>query len=85
MNFRLYSTPVRFSRRAALVLAAVASLLSWLAGPISSAKATTPTVVLLTFDDSDLDQYTNALPLLEQYGMHGTFQDEATADAVGPE
>jgi len=29
--------------------------------------------VSLTFDDSDEDQYTNALPALEKYGMHATF------------
>ena len=61
-------------RSALLALAAAASLLMWLAGPFSSpARAATPTVVSLTFDDSNLDQYTNALPLLKQYGMHGTF------------
>jgi Polysaccharide deacetylase/Bacterial Ig domain len=39
-----------------------------------SARAAAPnTVVSLTFDDSVTDQYTNALPLLQQYGMHGTF------------
>jgi peptidoglycan/xylan/chitin deacetylase (PgdA/CDA1 family) len=64
--------PVRF---AALALAFALGLLLWTAGPITSAAkaATTPTVVSLTFDDSNLDQYTNALPILQQYGMHGTF------------
>jgi peptidoglycan/xylan/chitin deacetylase (PgdA/CDA1 family) len=32
-----------------------------------------PLVVSLTFDDGNLDQYTNALPILQQYGMQGTF------------
>jgi len=57
-----------------LALLAAALLLAWLAGPLAApARAATPTVVSLTFDDSDLDQYTNALPALQQYGMHGTF------------
>jgi peptidoglycan/xylan/chitin deacetylase (PgdA/CDA1 family) len=44
------------------------------AGPASPARAATPsTVVSLTFDDSVLDQYTNAFPILQQYGMHATF------------
>ena len=61
-------------RPALLALAAAASLLMWLAGPLApAARAATPTVVSLTFDDSNLDQYTNALPVLQQYGMHGTF------------
>jgi peptidoglycan/xylan/chitin deacetylase (PgdA/CDA1 family) len=61
------------ARSAALALA-VAALLTWgLAGPASAAKPPAHTVVSLTFDDSNLDQYTNALPSLQQYGMHGTF------------
>jgi len=57
-----------------LALAVASMLLAWLAGPFAAAaRAATPTVVSLTFDDSDLDQYTNALPVLQQYGMHGTF------------
>ena len=49
-------------------------LLLGIVGPFASAAhAATPTIVSLTFDDSDKDQYTNALPVLEQYGMHGTF------------
>jgi peptidoglycan/xylan/chitin deacetylase (PgdA/CDA1 family) len=56
----------------AAVIAAILAL--GLLGPLSSvARAATPTVVSLTFDDSNLDQYTNALPILQQYGMHGTF------------
>lgn len=30
-------------------------------------------VVSLTFDDGDEDQYTNAFPVLQKYGIHGTF------------
>jgi len=62
-------------RSAVLVLGFAAGLLLWLAGPTTSAAkaSANPTVVSLTFDDSDLDQYTNALPILQQYGMHGTF------------
>ncbi len=32
-----------------------------------------PKPVILTFDDGYLDAYTNAFPLLQQYGMTGTF------------
>jgi peptidoglycan/xylan/chitin deacetylase (PgdA/CDA1 family) len=40
----------------------------------SPARAASPSaVVSLTFDDGVEDQYTNALPILQQYGMHGTF------------
>jgi peptidoglycan/xylan/chitin deacetylase (PgdA/CDA1 family) len=65
----------RTARYALLVLsllaAAVFAQSSLLA---SAARAATPrTVVSLTFDDSDEDQYTNALPILQQYGMHATF------------
>lgn len=71
MNSRVGLRPARY---AVLVLAFAAGLLLWLAGPVTpAAKAATPTVVSLTFDDSNLDQYTNALPILQQYGMHGTF------------
>jgi polysaccharide deacetylase/Big-like domain-containing protein len=41
---------------------------------ISTAQASpSPLVVSLTFDDGVADQYTNALPILQQYGMHATF------------
>lgn len=40
----------------------------------AAAHASTPqAVVSLTFDDGNEDQYTNAFPVLQQYGMHGTF------------
>src|SRR5580693_7363120 len=42
-------------------------------GPCPVARAATRTVVSITFDDSDEDQYTNALPALESHGMHATF------------
>jgi peptidoglycan/xylan/chitin deacetylase (PgdA/CDA1 family) len=63
------------ARWAAVAVVAFAALpLLGLIGPFAAAaRAATPTVVSLTFDDSDLDQYTNALPALESHGMHGTF------------
>jgi len=44
-------------------------------GPFAAAAhaATTQAVVSLTFDDGDEDQYTNAFPVLQQHGLHGTF------------
>jgi peptidoglycan/xylan/chitin deacetylase (PgdA/CDA1 family) len=50
-------------------------LLLGMLGPFGAAAraATPPTVVSLTFDDSVLDQYTNALPALQSHNMHGTF------------
>ena len=44
-------------------------------GPFASAaRAATPHRLCRSpFDDSDEDQYTNALPVLESHGMHGTF------------
>jgi len=58
-----------------------AFLLAWAAlvlpGPASpralASAASGHTIVSLTFDDSDEDQYVNALPALESHGMHGTF------------
>lgn len=39
-----------------------------------AARASAPSAVIsLTFDDSDEDQYTNAFPILQQYGMDATF------------
>ena len=66
------------ARMAAFVTASAAGCLA-LTGvglpAASAANAGDPpkTVVSLTFDDSLADQYTNALPILQQYGMHGTF------------
>ena len=37
------------------------------------AHADAPTVVSLVFDDSNLDQYTNAFPVMQAHQMHGTF------------
>jgi peptidoglycan/xylan/chitin deacetylase (PgdA/CDA1 family) len=50
-------------------------LLLGMLSPFAAAAraATPPTVVSLTFDDSVLDQYTNALPALQSHNMHGTF------------
>jgi peptidoglycan/xylan/chitin deacetylase (PgdA/CDA1 family) len=53
---------------AAAVIGAQTQLLT------SAAHADSPSAVIsLTFDDSNLDQYTNAFPALQQYGFHGTF------------
>jgi peptidoglycan/xylan/chitin deacetylase (PgdA/CDA1 family) len=38
-----------------------------------AAHADTRTTVSLTFDDGIKDQFTNARPLLQSHGMHGTF------------
>ena len=62
-------------RRAGLItmLLAIALAGMW-AFPASAARAATPrTVVSLTFDDGIENQYTTALPILQQYGMRGTF------------
>ena len=60
---------------AAVMASSAAALLS-MAGsamPAMAAKPAPPTIISLTFDDSLADQYANALPILQQYGMHGTF------------
>ena len=63
--------PVRY---AALAIMSALLLLLGITGPAAPARAATPHLtVSLTFDDSDEDQYTNALPALESHGMHGTF------------
>ncbi len=41
--------------------------------PTAQAAAAPGAVISLTFDDSDADQYAQALPILQQYGMHATF------------
>ena len=60
---------------AAAMCALAAMVLLGMTGPATSAaRAAAPsTTVSLTFDDGNADQYTTALPILEQYGMHGTF------------
>jgi peptidoglycan/xylan/chitin deacetylase (PgdA/CDA1 family) len=64
----------RPARLAAAVLSALALVLAGAAMLVPAAKAATPPLtVSLTFDDSVQDQYTNALPVLQQYGMHATF------------
>jgi peptidoglycan/xylan/chitin deacetylase (PgdA/CDA1 family) len=65
----------RVTTRGAAILAIAFAMVAAILGPFTmSAQAATPrTIVSLTFDDSDLDQYTTALPILQQYGMHGTF------------
>ena len=64
----------RPARLAAAVLSALALVLAGAAMVVPAAKAATPPLtVSLTFDDSVQDQYANALPILQQYGMHATF------------
>jgi peptidoglycan/xylan/chitin deacetylase (PgdA/CDA1 family)/archaellum component FlaF (FlaF/FlaG flagellin family) len=66
--------PHRTAWPALLAIACVLLMVLGVVGPAASARAaTTPTVVSLTFDDGDEDQYTNALPALESHDMHGTF------------
>jgi peptidoglycan/xylan/chitin deacetylase (PgdA/CDA1 family) len=63
----------------AAVIAAQSQLLT------SAARADAPSaVVSLTFDDSNLDQYTNAFPALQQYGFHGTFYVNTGYIGVNP-
>ena len=64
----------RAAKHALLALSLLAvSLFALSALTTPPARAGTNAVISLTFDDSDLDQYTQAFPLLQQYGMHGTF------------
>ena len=66
--------PHRTAWPALLAIACALLMLLGVVGPAAAARAaTTPTVVSLTFDDGDEDQYTNALPALESHDMHGTF------------
>lgn len=50
-----------------------ASLLTVLCCLAVPALASAKTVVSLTFDDGNADQFTNAAPMLQSHGMHGTF------------
>jgi peptidoglycan/xylan/chitin deacetylase (PgdA/CDA1 family) len=60
-------------RRAGGASAALALLAALLVGsPAAPASAAPATVVSLTFDDGNADQMT-AVPILQQYAMHGTF------------
>jgi peptidoglycan/xylan/chitin deacetylase (PgdA/CDA1 family)/archaellum component FlaF (FlaF/FlaG flagellin family) len=70
----MMNCPGRMAFLPVLAAASAALVLLGIAGPGTPARAaTTHTIVSLTFDDSDEDQYTNALPALESHGMHGTF------------
>jgi peptidoglycan/xylan/chitin deacetylase (PgdA/CDA1 family) len=64
--------PARF---ASVVLLVTATLLLGMfgLGATAALAGTSQAVVSLTFDDGNADQYTNAFPVLQQYGMHGTF------------
>lgn len=42
-------------------------------GATAASAKPSPAVISLTFDDGNADQYTNAFPVLQQYGMQGTF------------
>jgi peptidoglycan/xylan/chitin deacetylase (PgdA/CDA1 family) len=67
-------SPLRRIRAVGVVVAALALLASVVALPAQSADAATtkPTVVSLTFDDSNADQVT-AESSMKTLGMHGTF------------
>src|ERR1022692_4155487 len=75
MNMRIGRTTCRAVIACGLAIAVL--LFPRLFVPV--AHASTPpvgapsTVISLTFDDSNEDQYTNALPLLQQYGFNATF------------
>lgn len=62
------------SHRTPAVRAAALLLLTGAAIAVpGAAHAATSTVVTLGFDDGVKDQFTNARPLLQSHGMHGTF------------
>ncbi len=44
-----------------------------LVGALTEGRPLPPRPVVITFDDGYLDAYTNAFPVLRQYGMTGTF------------
>src|SRR2546423_14161558 len=58
-------------RRLGTALAAGTLLLLW-AGPAAPARAASPTVVTIQFDDGNADAY-GALAILNAHGMHATF------------
>jgi peptidoglycan/xylan/chitin deacetylase (PgdA/CDA1 family) len=70
MNVRIGRTCLR-----AIVALAMAIVALLFIRPLYvPAHASTPEAIIsLTFDDSDEDQYTNAFPILQQYGYTGTF------------
>src|SRR5262245_13719702 len=53
-----------------LLVAVLAAAWASLAAP---AGAATQTIVTIGFDDTNLDQYTAARPILQAHGMHATF------------
>jgi peptidoglycan/xylan/chitin deacetylase (PgdA/CDA1 family) len=59
-------------RRVLVPLLAAALLTAW-ACVASPAGAATQTIVTIGFDDTNLDQYTAARPILQAHGMHATF------------
>jgi peptidoglycan/xylan/chitin deacetylase (PgdA/CDA1 family) len=56
-----------------VVLAAVFMIPSGAPGSMPRARASTPTIVTLGFDDGTVDQFDNGFPLLTAHGMHATF------------
>ena len=69
------SRPRRFFQltKMGTILALSVSILPILGLSSAPAKAASPTVVSLDFDDSTLDQYTTGFPILQSHNMHGTF------------
>jgi peptidoglycan/xylan/chitin deacetylase (PgdA/CDA1 family) len=63
----------RLARFAAVIAALAAPLLYQAANSVAAHASAPQAVISLTFDDSDLNQFTNAFPILQQYGMTGTF------------
>src|SRR5215469_6441163 len=69
-----FHRPAKPSRVAAIVLSSIAITLATAGIAVPAVHAATPPLtVSLTFDDSLADQYANAFPILQQYGMHATF------------
>jgi peptidoglycan/xylan/chitin deacetylase (PgdA/CDA1 family) len=74
----------RLRRFAAVISVLAAPLLSVAAGSVAAQASPTRAIISLTFDDSDLDQFTDAFPLLQQYGMTGTFYTISGYIGVNP-